>query len=144
MTIGYGEHDFTQHALVVSGIPITGFAKESCISIEPNSPHRVLYVGADGLAVSAKLADRSATVTLKLMAKSKSHRQMLALYLLDANTPGGAGVGNFELNDVVNGVVESSERCWIQTRPTFEVGPEEGEVEWKLLIGHWDTTFPPT
>lgn len=142
MTIGYGEHDAAQHALTIAGIPITGFAKESGIAIEPNSPHRAIYVGMDGLVVSSKLADRSATATIKLMAKSKAHRQLLALYVLDANTPGGAGVGGFELNDIVNGMVESSERCWIQTRPTLEVGPEEGEVEWKFLLGHWDTSFP--
>lgn len=142
MTIGYGEHDARQFAVVVAGILLDGFGEDSVISIEPNSDHRTHVVGADGHVVSSMLADESAIVTVTLLQTSSAHRALLALYKTDRNTPGGGGVGAFEMRDLVNGDVDSSERCWIQRRPNREIGKEAGEYEWKFILGKWEQSFP--
>jgi hypothetical protein len=142
MAIGYGEHDARQFAIVVSGILLDGFGADSVISIEPNSDFRSHIVGADGHVVSNKMADESAVATVTLLQTSQAHRSLLALYNSDRNARGGAGVGAFEMRDLINGDVDSSERCWIQRRPNREIGKEAKEYEWKFILAKWEQSTP--
>lgn len=141
MAIGYGEHDARHFAVSIFGILMDGFGEDAMVSIEPNSDHRVHKVSADGHVVSAKISDKSAIATLTLMETSSSHRALLAMYALDDATPGGAAVGGFEMKDLVNGDVDSSERCWIMRRPNRVASKEIPEYEWKFILGRWESSF---
>lgn len=142
MAIGYGEHDARHFAISVAGILLDGFGEDAVISIEPNSDHRTHVVGADGHVVSSKLADQSAIATVTLLETSSAHRALLALYNSDRNSRGGAGVGAFEMRDLINGDVDSSEKCWIQRRPNRVIAKEASEYEWKFILGKWESSFP--
>lgn len=141
MAIGFGEHDVRAHKISVAGIPIEGFA-DDVITITPTSDHRTTTTGADGHVVSAKNADEGATVKLSIMRNTASSRALWALVALDRAALGGAGVGAFEMRDVINGQVESSERCWIQARPEVTIGKEAPTEEWTLRLAKWRTTVP--
>lgn len=141
MGLGYGEFDPKHHVCLIAGILIEGYGEESAIDIEPNSDHRSHKTSVDGLVVSSKLHDETATLTITLLETSASHRALMALLKLDKATPGGAGVGSFELRDLINGEVNYSEKCWIQRRPNKVVGKEAAEYEWKFTLGNWETDF---
>lgn len=141
MGIGFGEFDPAQHAISIANIMMSGFGVDSVVEIEPNADHRSHKVSADGHVVSTKNNDDSAILTLTLLETSSSHRALMALLKLDKATPGGAGVGAFEMRDIVNGEVNSSEKCWIMRRPNKVVGKEAGEYEWKFILGLWETDF---
>lgn len=142
MGIGIGEHDARQFAITFCGVLLDGFGEDDVITIEPNADHRSLVVGADGHAVSSKLSDKSAIATLTLMQTSSAHRALLALLALDEATPGGSAVGPFEMKDLINGDVDSSEVAWIMRRPDRAIAKEAGEYEWKFLLAKWEQSFP--
>lgn len=139
---GFGEHDAKRFAITMCGIILSGFGKDSVITIEPNADHRSSTTGADGYTVSSKLNDESAVVTVTLLETTAAHRSLLALYNLDRTSPGGAGIGAFEMRDLINGDVDSSHKAWIMRRPDRKVGPEAAEYEWKFGLARWEQSFP--
>lgn len=142
--IGFGEHDAAGYKLSIANIPIEGYAPDTAIKIEPNADHRSHRVGVTGDVVSSKSNDRSAIATITLMKTSKAHRALLALLALDQATPGGAGVGPFELRDLIDGITESSPLCWIKRRPDMTVGGEDPDFEWKFILASWTSDVPTT
>lgn len=142
MSIGYGEHDASRFAISMCGIILSGFGKDSAITIEPNADHREGVVGVDGHAVSSQLNDKSAVVTCTLMETAPAHRALLALYNLDQATRGGAGTGVFEMRDLTNGDVDSSQVANIMRRPDRKVAGSASEYEWKFWLARWETSVP--
>jgi hypothetical protein len=139
---GYGEHDVARIAVNFCGIIFSGYGKEAVLTIEPNSDHRESRTGADGWTVCSQLNDESAIVSVSFMEGTPTHRALQALYNLDKATRGGAGVGVFEMRDLINGDVDSSPRAWIMRRPDKKVAPGGSEYEWKLGLSQWKWSFP--
>lgn len=142
MAGGYGEWDPGTIALRIFNIAISGFGEDSAVTIEPSADHRSHKVGLDGRVVSAKSRDESAIATVTVMETSPAHQALMGVYRTDKARPGGAGAGGFELKDLVNGGIESSEVCWIQRRPTKTVGKEVPEYEWKFILAKWESSHP--
>lgn len=142
MSAGHGEHDASRYAITMCGIILSGFGKDSVISIVPTADHRASTTGLDGYTVSSQLNDESAEVTVTLLETTASHRALLALYNLDKATRGGAGVGAFEMRDLINGDVDSSAKAWIKRRPDRKVGGEAAEYEWQFGLAKWEQSFP--
>ena len=143
MAGGHGEWAPGAIALSIFNISISGFGEDSAVTITPNSDHRSHKVSLDGArVVSAKMNDRSAILKVTLMETSPSHRALLGIYRTDQASPGGAGAGGFEMRDLVNGDVESSETCWIKRRPERVVGKEVPEYEWEFILADWQSSHP--
>lgn len=119
--------------LVVGNIPVSsGFADGTFVSVEFDEDAFTLTVGTDGEATRSKSNNRSATITITLMQTSDVNDLLSAQYLLDINSPGGAGLVPFLLKDTSGRSLFLAEQCWIQKAPAIEYGRESGTVEWTL------------
>jgi len=129
-----------QVVVSVAGIPLEGFGEGSIIRIEPADDAWKAKVGVDGKVSRSRNNNRMATVTVTLMATSKSNALLTALYNSDRLSPNGAGIGAFQMKDLQGASLNFAAACWIKRIPTIEYGAEVGEREWQfdvdeLLLG---------
>lgn len=123
----------SDHIVVMCGIRVTGFA-ENMIKIEYNQDAVTLKVGAQGDAVRMISQDRSAKITVTLLASSPTNAQFSAL--LEADRPrdrsrgGGGGVAPSVIQDLNETVLAEATNTWIVKAPAMEAGKESGDLEW--------------
>jgi hypothetical protein len=109
-----------------------GLADGTFITVEWDEDAYALSVGADGEATRSKTNNRAATITLTLMQTSDVNDLLSTQYLLDINSPGGAGVAPFLLKDTQGRTLMAAEQCWIQRAANVEYGREATTREWVL------------
>jgi len=80
-------YDPAQVTIIFAGIPISGFAEGTFVSVERNEDSWALQVGADGEATRAKSNNKSGRVTLTLIQSSFSNDALSAVMAVDENTP---------------------------------------------------------
>lgn len=120
-------------SIVLGGIAITGGrGTDTFLSIAYNEEMYTLAVGVGNDSTRSKTNNRSAQLTITLMYNSPVNTELSALFNLDANSPGGAGVVPFFCRDNNGDTLLSAKNCWIMKMPDFELGRESGEVEWVL------------
>jgi hypothetical protein len=119
-----------------NGIPVTGYAKDTFITIERKEDAYKPYVGCDGRYTRAKVNDHSAEIKIKLVQDSPTNDLLSAVAILDEQTDMGSGV--FLMTDLAGATVAKATDAWIQKMPTVERGAEVGEVEWTLFAGSLD------
>lgn len=130
MTVkNYDPKSITQ---VFAGIPITGYAKGTFVSIEFNEDAFALTVGADGEGCRSRTNNRSAKITFTLMQSSPSNDLLSAMHNLDQMSPGGDGIGPYLLKDLLGTSIAMAETAWITKMATLEYGPEPGDRSWVL------------
>ena len=103
--------------LSICGIPIRNDGStDGLISI--SMPKFFEHIdGAHGDAVSYETGNTTATFQLKLLAQSAYNQTLVALVNQDKRTPGGAGVGSFQLEDISTGERITGE-CRLDGYPT--------------------------
>jgi len=118
--------------LTVAGIPISGYADGTFISIVRDNPSYNSGTGSDGEGYRAKSNDKSGTCTLTLLQTSESNDALSALYQLDEAT--GDGVGPLLLKDnSENGrSIYEAETCWIEKPADAEFAREVSDREWVI------------
>lgn len=120
-------------SVILGSIPITGGrGTDTFLSVAYNEDAYTLVVGSDGETARSKSNNRSAQITLTLMYTSPVNKKLSALFNLDLNTPGGAGVVPFFCRDNNGDTLLAGKNCWIMKLPDFELGRETGELEWVL------------
>jgi hypothetical protein len=127
-------YDPDQVLIVVAGIPIKGWADGEFCTVEYETDAFSDVCGTDGEVTRSKSNDRRATVTLRLMQTSPSNALLSALFNLDANSPGGAGVGPFLLANGLTGTKLAGEKCWIAKPPPSKWDRTPTEREWKVRV----------
>ncbi len=133
-------YDPNDVSLVAFGIPITGFADGTFISIEYNEDDFSLQVGTDGDACRSKSSNRSARMTITLGQWSLANDLLSAVHAADILTPSGDGIGPFLMKDNSGTTLAAAEKCWIAKLPTQTYGREAESREWVLetaaLVSH--------
>lgn len=125
--------------IVFAGIPISGYAEGTFVSIERNEDSFALQVGADSNATRAKSNNFSGRVTLTLIQSSASNDALSAQLSLDEQDD-GAGIGSLLIKDLSGRTVVEAEQAWLTKPATTEFGREASEREWvietdKLIMG---------
>lgn len=120
-----------------TGIPITGFAPDTFITVERNEDAFTLVVGAGGEAARSQSRNRSGTVTLTLLATSQSNDVLSAIANADEQT--GIGVGTAFVKEINGTTLVSAQSAWIKKMPNVERGAEVSNVEWVLECEALDT-----
>lgn len=123
-------YDPDQISIVLSGIPISGYADGEFVRIEKESDAFTDVVGTDGEVSRSKTRDDRGTVTFILMQTSDSNILLSALHLLDKNAPGGAGIGALLVRDARGTSLYSSAECWISKEPDVTMDREPTAREW--------------
>jgi hypothetical protein len=117
--------------IVFAGIPISGFAEGTFVSVERNEDSYAMQVGADGNATRAKSNNRSGRVTLTLIQSSVSNDALSAQAKLDELNDGD-GIGPLLIKDLSGRTVIQAEQAWIVKPATVEYGREASEREWVI------------
>ncbi|MGZ2501740.1 DUF3277 family protein [Rhizobium leguminosarum] len=99
-------------------------------------------VGADGSGIFSISADKSASISIKLMHTSPTHR-LLSQKLKRQQALGGmASAFPFSFIDASSGEGGSADKCFIRTRPTDSKGKAAVVREWVLWTADWNAEIP--
>jgi len=111
-------------SVIVGGIPITGFAPGSFVTITYDEDSWALSVGPDGEAV-----------------RSKSHgaiaNQVLSGFRV-ADEATNAGLVPLQILDRGTGTLHSAEAAWVQKQPDMDYQPEAQPIGWTLRTASMD------
>jgi hypothetical protein len=120
-------------ALVVAsfaGIPISGYADGTFVSVERNNESYTLMVGAGGEAARARSRNSSGKVTFTLMSTSPVNDLLSAVWHADELL--GTGVGSVIVKDMQGNTRCVANNAWIQKAPKIEYGKEISTREWVI------------
>jgi hypothetical protein len=132
----FGSFDVNQLTILVGAILIdSGFAEDDVVKVEPGDDDWLIVKGADGSVARSKSNDKTAKVTLRLLQTSPKNALLSAARALDANTPGGAGVGPFMLNDRSGVTKIAASKSFILGRPKdISFGKTIKVREWVIFL----------
>jgi len=118
--------------VIFDGLPISGFAPDTFVSVESESPMFEDVAGADGEVVRSKRNDNRATVTITLLKSSVSNAIFNAARLRDEAS--GAGAGQLMVRELASNSEAFAREAWVSERPGMEYGADLGTIEWKLRV----------
>ena len=129
-------YDPSQVTIVFAGIPISGFADGTFVSVEQNEDSFTLQVGTDGEGTRSKTNNRSGRVTLTLMQSSAANDALAAVHSLDVLSPSGDGIFPLLIKDNSGRSLFGADTAWIVKPPTGEFGREVTSREWIIETDH--------
>ncbi|EYR81385.1 phage protein [Shinella sp. DD12] len=139
-TSAYG---YVNTANTVDGQLIQGlWDGDDAISIAPLGDKGTMLIGADGSALFSVSANRGATITLRLMHTSPTHR--LLTQKLKRQQALASSVAAFPVTafDTSSGEGGTGDKCFIQSAPTDSKGTNATVREWVLVTGEWNPEIP--
>jgi hypothetical protein len=90
--------------------------------------------GVHGDVVTYKMGDRITTCRVTLLQQSTYNDSMAEVYQADMNSPSGAGIGTFMLDDLNSGLEISADAARVVQPPTINIQAEAQEVVWTLQL----------
>lgn len=109
----------------------SGSAEEG-ITIEAVADKNTMTIGADGAGMHSLSADRSSTVTVRLLKTSSVNALLSAMYELQTSSSLGHGKNVIVVRDVVRGDVITCTGVAFKKAPPLNFAKEGGTVEWSF------------
>lgn len=125
-------YDPASVSIVAFGIPISGYADGSFVSVERNEDSFTLQVGTDGESCRSKSNNKSGRVTVTLLQSSISNDLLSAQLALDELSPNGDGIGPFLMKDNSGRSLFAAEKAWIVKPPAAAFSRESESREWVI------------
>ena len=130
---GVKTYDPNQVVVSFFGVPLSGFADGTFISIAPAADRFTKAVGADGEVTRSKSSDRTSEATLTLQQSSLSNDVLSGFLALDDLN--NAGKGPLLIQDKGGTTVFFSAEAWIRTPPTQAYSKEVENRDWIFDTG---------
>jgi hypothetical protein len=130
--MGVKTYDPSQVSVVFGGIPLSGFADGTFITVMRSEDAYTKESGADGVVSRSKSSDRSGEATLTLSQTSPSNDVLSGIALLDENS--NTGVLPFIIKDNSGRTLASSGNAWIRKVSEASFGKELENREWVFDI----------
>lgn len=130
--------DADQYRLMVAGVAInngpgqSGYADGEFLTISQPKDGFVIVEGTDGSVARGKTNTRIVEISIKLLQTSASNAILSALHALDVNTPNGAGVGSFVLQDMQGTTLVLCTKCWVRKQADISLDRSATTREWML------------
>lgn len=134
-----GTYDPAEVSLVAAGVPISGFAPGTFITVEYNEDAYSLTVGSAGDACRARTNNNSARITFTLLQSSISNPLLSAAHTLDRLTPAGDGVLPSGIKDNSGTTLIAAESSWIVKYANVEFSNEVTNREWVIETDYLNT-----
>jgi len=134
------EYSFLDTILLVNGIAISGFDEgDDVITLERSVDTGAHKVGTDGEMTLSLTADRSGSITFRLMQSSDSNTYLSGLVLAAEN---GAFVPIFvQFKDTRGGDIGSGTQGYILRTATMVRGTNANAQEWSIVVERLDMLY---
>ena len=116
----------------------SGNAKEG-ITVALANSRNTMTVGADGSVMHSLKADKSGTVTIRLMYTSAINAKLQTMYDAQALNPSSWGANVITVRNKGNNETTVCRECAFQGQPERTYAEEGGVVEWVFDAGKIDT-----
>lgn len=128
-------------SVTVDGRAVVGFWDgDDAVEIAEGADVGTGVIGADGSGIFSQMADKSATITLRLMHTSATHRQLTQrLAAQRAGILKGFPVSVVDRNSNEGG---STDQAFVQQAPSDVKGKNAGVREWVLWSSDWERNIP--
>jgi len=120
--------------VIVHGMPMSGFADGTFITITMINDGITTQVGADGEIARAINTDRRCTVTLTLQQTSVSNDFLSTLFNVDMLSCGGRA-GPILIQDLCGTTLFAASESWIVKPADIEFGKEITTRAWQIQTG---------
>ncbi len=131
--MGIKTYDSSQVNIIVGGIPVTGKADGTFLSINSPTERYTKTVGADGEVSRVKTNDNTSEIVITLLQTSLTNNYFSTLLLADRLT--NTGVVSIQITDLSGSELHFWESCWIRQPPDSEFSKEIGERAWTFDTG---------
>lgn len=111
-----------------------GIAEEG-ISIEPTGDKNTMTPGADGSWMHSLHADKSGTVTLRLLKTSTVNAQLQAMYNFQTTSSANHGKNTITIRDVARGDTITCSGVAFAKQPATPYAKAGGNIEWTFHAG---------
>lgn len=100
------------------------------ISVDPSGDKSTMTIGADGEGMHSLHADKSGTVTVRLLKTSPQNAKLMAMF--DAQTLSSAlhGQNLITVRNSVSGDITTARSCAFKKRPKIEYKKDGDIIEW--------------
>lgn len=116
--------------LVFAGVPITGFAEGTMITVAKASDGFNLNMGSTGTGARAQSHDESGTITFRLQQTAEVNAALTALH--EADKASGNGVFPVGMKDLSGADTVAAQTAWITKIPDMEYSNEINAREWVI------------
>ncbi|MBM4311671.1 MAG: DUF3277 family protein [Deltaproteobacteria bacterium] len=113
-----------------------GVAEEG-ISIEPVNDKSTMTIGADGRGMHSLSADRSATVTIRLLKTSSTNAKLQQMYNLQTASSAAHGSNSITVRDTARGDSHNLEGVAFKKQPAVSYAKEAEMLEWTFDAIKW-------
>lgn len=122
--------------VIFGGVPISGFADGTFVTVTPAAERFTKTVGADGEVSRAKSNDKTAEVALTLIQTSPSNDYLSSILAID--NASNLGKLPLQIVDLSGTTVQSWSEAWLKQPPDLEFSKETGERAWMFDTGQPD------
>jgi len=121
--------------VIFNGVPLSGYADGTFVSIEMQNDGITTQVGADGEVARAVNSDRRCTVTVTLQQTSISNDFLSTMFSTDILTCGGL-MGPILVQDLCGETLFAASYAWIVKPANAEFGKEIATRAWAIHTGN--------
>lgn len=130
-------YSMAQVNAVIDGLAVIGlWDGDDAIVVTEGSNIGTGIVGAAGDSIFSQSADKSATIVIKLMHTSPTHRQLLQR--LAAQRAGRLVGFPFNMIDKISNEGGTADQCFISVAPVDQKGKNAAQREWTLWTGDYE------
>ncbi len=137
-------NDFSPQQVGISwgGVPFTGYAEDTFVTVSRNTDNTTASVGADGSVGITKNADKTGTIEVTLMQTSETHRILSAIQLTQDQTD-QLYRANMTVTDPSGGFIAKMFNVHIQTPPEVSLGSDQNPKTWTFYAERIDYVDVP-
>lgn len=121
-------YDSAKVSVIFNGLPLSGVADGTFVTVEQNEDTFAVTVGSGGDAVRTANNNSSGRVTLTLLQSSESNDALSAVH--NADKLSGDGVGALMVKDNSGRTIVTAAKAWIVKPANSEFAREASNREW--------------
>lgn len=111
----------------------SGYAEDTFLKVTSDGPSFIVVKGADGTVNRIATNERGLKIEFSTMQTNQLTNAFLsALLTSDENSPNGAGIGTFVMQDLQGTTKLGCSACWIEGFPDQEWGKSAKARNWAL------------
>ena len=135
--------DADQYVIAVAGNPVSqgagqsGYADGEFLTISQPKESFIVVEGTDGSVARSKTNSRVLDIKLILLQTNAYNAYLSGLLLADVNTPNGAGIGSFVVEDIAGTTLVLCTRSWVSKPADITLDRGAKARSWPIT-GIWD------